>query len=183
MSTLCQSTRMKTVTIVLPDAVVQRLVVEATRKRVDIATLCSAVVGEHFLNLDTTSSFVREAESRTVARAGNKFDVRTHFPGHPLLSTELAQRFVDEALKLPRTTAFASERGVGIEPNFVFVEYLLKRHPGGIGVSFYGSADKLGASSLRLGRNPNYSRSVVYGEHDLKPLLALIPRSYQLKLG
>lgn len=115
----------------------------------------------------------------------NGFDVRKHFSGFPNRSIELAQQFVDESLKLPETRAFKSfsGRGVGISPNFVFVPYLLKRQPGGIGVSFYGSPDKLNHPSLCDGRNPNYSRATVHDSKELAPLIGLIRRSYELKLG
>jgi len=81
--------------------------------------------------------------------------------------------------------AFKAEsgRGIGIEPNFVFVEYLQKSWPGGVGVSFYGSPDKHAHSGLRPGRNPNYSRSTARTHDELKPLLAEIRRSYELKRG
>src|SRR5208337_3175733 len=128
---------------------------------------------------------VSMAVSSQRSGRSNGFEVSKNFPNYPNRSIELAQEFVDESLKMPGTRAFRafSERGVGIEPNFVFVEYLQKRHPGGIGVSFYGSPDRLGYRGLLPGRNPNYSRSVARTEEELKPLLDLIRRSYQLKFG
>jgi hypothetical protein len=113
------------------------------------------------------------------------FDVRKHFPDYPSASIDLAQTFVDQALKIPGIKAFRAEsgRGIGIEPNFVFVEYLQKSWPGGIGVSFYGGPDKHLHRGLRSGRNPNYSRSTARTLDELKPLLAEIRRSYELKRG
>lgn len=177
---------MKTLIILLPDSVNEHVWAEAKRQNIDAATLCSGVIAEYFLEGSGKGSASRrpeqEARMNVFPRA---FDVRKNFVGFPNLSVELAQLFVDESLKLPQIRAFKSfsGRGVGIAPNFVFVPYLLKRAPGGIGVSFYGSPDKLNHPSLRAGRNPNYSRATVHTREELEPLIGLIQRSYDLKLG
>jgi len=182
----------KTLTILLPDTVNHLVLAAAKRQNVNAATLCSSTIAEHFLEQarkpEVFPSFERQI-SRTVeshhSGQSNGFDVRKYFPNYPGASIELAQQFVDESLKMPGTRAFKafSGRGVGIEPNFVFIEYLRKRQPGGIGVSFYGSPGSLQSPSLRPGRNPNYSRSVARIQAELKPLLEVIRRSYQLKFG
>ncbi len=177
---------MKTLTILLPDTVSQQVLEEAKRQNVDAATLCSGIVAEHILEQVRDTLMARGAQQQdSTAVPSNGFDVKHNFPNFPLRSVELAQRFVDTALKSPGARAFKafSGRGVGIEPNFVFVEYLLKRHPAGIGVSFYGSPDSLKHRGLRPGRNPNYSRSTAHNPEELEPLLQLIPRAYQLKFG
>lgn len=177
---------MKTLTILLPDSVTQHIWAEAKSQNVDAATLCSGVITEYFLEQSGKTPRVAGTEQEAqVNGPSSAFDVRKNFPGFPNLSVELAQLFVDESLKLPETRAFKSfsGRGVGISPNFVFVPYLLKRQPGGIGVSFYGSPDKLNRSSLRDGRNPNYSRATVRTRKELEPLIGLIRHSYDLKFG
>jgi hypothetical protein len=144
---------MKILTILLPDAINQLVIAEAKRQHVDVATLCSSTLAEHFLEDARKTPVVTSSDyqhSVTVSlhssEPSNVFDVGKHFPNYPRLSIELAQRFVDQSLRMPGTRAFKapSGRGVGIEPNFVFVEYLHKRHPGGIGVSFYGRPDSSG---------------------------------------
>jgi hypothetical protein len=177
---------MKTLTILLPDSISQHIWAEAKKQNVDAATLCSGVITEHFLEKNGNASIAASSEQEApTILPSNVFDVRKHFLGFPNRSIELAQRFVDESLKLPETRAFKSfsGRGVGISPNFVFVPYLLKRQPGGIGVSFYGSPDKLNHPSLCDGRNPNYSRATVHDSKELAPLMGLIRRSYELRFG
>ncbi len=183
---------MKTLTILLPDAVSQMLHAEAKRQNIDAVTLCSGLVAEHFLEQEPETPMLSSVEphkSQTVSTLSSgpfKFDVWKYFPDYPGLSIRLAQQFVDEALTFPGTRAFKppSGRGVGIEPNFVFVEYLLKRQlPAGIGVSFYGSPSHLNHPGLTVGRNANYSRATAHSEEELKSLLPLIRRSYELRFG
>jgi len=183
---------MKTLTVLLPDPVSEFVFREAARQKVDAAALCSSVIAEHFLSAQTmiTAGPV-EVQAATPqnprpAEPTAMFDVQKNFPGYPPVSVRLAQQFVDGALKMPGTTAFKaySERGVGMRPNFVFVEYLQKSYPGGVGVSFYGRPeDHLRPTLLRPGRNPNYSRSIACTQETLKPLLEEIRRSYELKFG
>lgn len=138
--------RMKALTIFLPDPVKQLVFGEATRQNVDVATLCSGIIAEHFLVARQAPVVSRAERPMTISvpvdrsEPTDTFDVRKHFPNYPTRSVELAQQFVTEALKISGTGAFQaySGRGIGIRPNFVFVEYLQKSHPGGIGVSFYG---------------------------------------------
>ncbi len=178
------NSNMKMLNVVLPDKISQQIWAEAKKRNVDAAALCSGVITEHFLERGGKGSASSEQEVHMTVPS-TAFDVRKNFPGFPILSIELAQRFVDESFKLPDTRAFKSfsGRGVGVSPNFVFVPYLLKRQPGGIGVSFYGGPDKLNHSGLRDGRNPNYSRATVHTWEELNGLLGLIRRSYELKLG
>jgi len=187
---------MRALTILLPDQVNELVVGEATRQKVDAASLCSGVIADHFLEARKSTavySLERQAKISELTHRSEpidifdaKRDIRKHFPGYPTRSIELAEQFVGEALKLSGTRAFKafSGRGIGIEPNFVFIEYLQKSHPGGIGVSFYGRPqDHFHASLLRPGRNPNYSRSIVCTSEGLKPLLEEIRRSHELKFG
>jgi hypothetical protein len=183
---------MKTLTILLSDSVYQVVLAKAIQQNVDAATLCSVIVAEHFPDARKVSAAVAVEKSTTILARSNRsepttmFDVKKHFPNYPTRSIELAQQFVGEALAVSGAKAFKadSERGIGIEPNFVFVEYLQRRPPGGIGVSFYGRPeDHLHPSLLRPGRNPNYSRSIVCTQEGLKPLLEEIRRSHELKFG
>jgi hypothetical protein len=183
---------MRAQTILLPDVVDELVLAEAMRQRVGPAAICSGIIAEHFLNLSNKSSGIPQRASsqpqphppQRTAPSGS-FDVRRHFPDYPSASIELAQTFVDQALKIPGIRAFKADsgRGIGIEPNFVFVEYLQKSWPGGIGVSFYGSPEKHQHRGLRPGRNPNYSRATARTPDELTPLLAEIARSYELKRG
>jgi hypothetical protein len=183
---------MRTQTILLPDVVDKLLLAEAVRQKVGPGAICSGIIAEHFLNLpkkpDGTpqpASPLRQPDPPQRTVPSSTFNVRSHFPAYPSTSVELAQVFVDHALKIPGIKAFKAEsgRGIGIEPNFVFVEYLQKSWPGGIGVSFYGNPDRHVHHGLRPGRNPNYSRSTARSLDELKPLLAEIRRSYELKRG
>jgi hypothetical protein len=187
---------MRTLTILLPEQVSQRVVSEANIRNVDAAALCSSVIAEHFLEASDRATTPRVEEKVKIFEATNpsepldifdpKRDIRKHFRDFPARSIELAERFVAEALRVPGTRAFKAfnGRGIGIDPNFVFVEYLQKTHSGGIGVSFYGRPqDHLHPALLRPGRNPNYSRSIVCTHEGLKPLLEEIKRSHELKFG
>ena len=181
---------MRTLTVLLPNLVIEKISAEAAKQRVDISALCSGVLAEHFLAgqeviMETNAQAPSQPRpSETTAQSGD-FNVRKHFSNFPARSVELAQRFVDEALKIPNVSAFRafSGRGVGIKPNFVFVEYLQKRAPGGVAVSFYGGPEKHSHARLVAGRNPNYSRAVVTTTDELNSLLREIGRSYELKYG
>jgi hypothetical protein len=187
---------MRALTILLPDLVDQILLGEATRENVDPAALCSGIIAEHFLqtqkvsstsaNKQPTTKLVPLNRSESADISDVKSDVRKLFPNYPTRSIELAEQFVGEALKISGARAFKaySGRGIGIEPNFVFIEYLQKSSPGGIGVSFYGRPeDHLHPQMLRPGRNPNYSRSIACNQEGLKPLLEEIRRAHELKFG
>jgi len=183
---------MRAQTILLPDVVDDLVLAEAVRQKVGPAAICSGIIAEHFLNLSKKSVGTPQRASSALqpvppqrTMPSGTFDVRRHFPDYPSASIELAQTFVDQALKIPGIKAFKAEsgRGIGIEPNFVFVEYLQKSWPGGIGVSFYGSPDKHVHRGLHPGRNSNYSRTTARTLDELKPLLAEIRRSYELKRG
>src|SRR5690606_56261 len=93
-----------------------------------------------------------------------RFDVATAFEGFPRPSVELAQRFTDEAQKLGRVRAFRNRRGIGFDPNFVFIEYLMSRSgAGGIGVSFYGEPHRHSNPPKILVKGiPSYSRAKIY---------------------
>jgi hypothetical protein len=177
---------MKTLTILLPDLVSQLVDREAQTRNVESAALCSGVITEHFLAASRVSvpATIQPAASPRDSEPTDSFDVRRHFPGYPLESIRLAQEFVDEALRIPNCRAFASGRGIGIEPNFVFVQYLQKRAPGGVGLSFYGKPDNhFQPNLLRPGRNPNYSKAIALDQQSLKPFIREIRRSYELKFG
>ena len=186
---------MTILTIPLTETIDALLRAEAKNQNVDPATLCSGIIVEHLLRATRRVPLVSGAAdqgsgaSPALKSAGllQKFDVRSRFSNYPTRSIELAQQFVNNALEMAGTRAFPSDRGIGFEPNFVFIEYMLKRQPGGIGVSFYGSPTRLQhlsglqGGALSVGRNPNYSRAVARTQQDLMPLLKLIRHSYELK--
>lgn len=184
---------MNTVTILLPTQVGVLVTSEARTRGVDAATLCSGIISEHFLSQRSNTRIRKASEAPAASesteegalvkqqQSASGFDVRRHFPSCPGLSVQLAQKFVDAALRLPGTRAFAAGRGVGFEPNFVYITYLRRRSPGGIGVSFYGAPEKHLCGDLGNGRNPNYSSAVVDSTQDLDKILPDIERAYELK--
>jgi hypothetical protein len=179
--------RMETLTILLHDPVDQLVEAEASRRRIGAATLCSGIVAEYFLARKNALPPV-VGGGATVPEQANRadfhaFDVRSHFPHYPSRSVDLAQQFVDKALALPeiRVSQSLSGRGVAFEPNVVFIEYLQKRPPGGIGVSLYGEPSRHSNLKLLPGRNPNYSRIVIRTKEELSNVLPEIRRAYELK--
>jgi hypothetical protein len=118
-----------------------------------------------------------------LARGG--FDVANALPGFPVKSVELAQRFVDAALKLPNVVARREKSGVDIRPNFVRVEALLSRAGrSGIRVSFYDAGGRFTVSPPALKRGMgNYKRAVVESASTLEEILPLIKQAYDLKFG
>jgi len=111
------------------------------------------------------------------------FSVRDHFRGLPQHSVDFAQAIVDEALKISGVRAFKSNRGVGLEPNFVFIEYLRERAPGGIGLSFYGGPERHQNKIIRDGRTPSYSRALIGTPAELQSVLPHVRKAYGLKFG
>jgi hypothetical protein len=182
---------METLRILLPDQVGELVAAQARDRGVDPSTLCSGIVTEHVLGIGGAGKVNRPRVEFLVAGppkplglgsdSSAVFDVQEHFPRHPGLSVQLAQSFVDAALQMPGTRAFASKRGIGFEPNFVFIVYLRKRLPGGIGVSFYGAPEHHLYQGLGTGRNPNYSRALVETREELERILPDVRRSYELK--
>jgi hypothetical protein len=170
---------METLTILLSEPVSRLAAAEAQKRGVEASALCAGIVTEHFLG--NGGAIAGQPPLPAMPRGDKPFEVRKHFVGYPGLSVELAQIFVDAVLRMPQTRVFASERGVGFSPNFVFIPYLRKRLPGGIGVSFYGSPERHSYSGLVPGRNPNYSRAVIATRDDLEQILPEIKRSYELK--
>jgi len=181
---------MKTVTIVLPDPIIQLLEAEARRQDLDPTALCSSLVAEHFL-LKTRSvpmSSFDEVRASTISESRdeegrNMFDVKKYFLNYPERSIKLAQQFVDEALKIPGVRARPNERGVGLEPNFAWIEYLHKQYPGAVGLSFYGSPSSLRNPKLKPGRTSSYSRAIARNQEELGALLDVLRQSYWLKMG
>ena len=128
---------MRTLTVLLPEPVEKLAEHEAAAKGVDPAALCASILSEHFLS---ASASTRETSAPPEKKGEEQmtYSVRDQFRGLPQYSVDFAQAIVDEALKISDVRAFKSNRGVGLEHNFVFVEYLRERAPGGIGLSFYG---------------------------------------------
>jgi hypothetical protein len=173
---------MKTLTVLLPDPVGQVVECEATTKGVDAAALCASVLAEHFLS----SSLSNPAISRVQKNKGAEqlgFRVADSFRGLPQYSVEFAQTIVDEALRITGVRAFKSNRGVGFQPNFVFIEYLRERAPGGIGLSFYGGPERHQNKLIREGRTPSYSRALVRTPTELQSILPHVRKAYGFRFG
>ena len=88
-------------------------------------------------------------------------------------------------MKLGHVRAFKNRRGIGFEPNFVFIEYLMSRsRSGGIGVSFYGGPDRHSNPPPILRKGiPSYSRAKIYSHSDLDAILPHVRQSFELKFG
>lgn len=190
---------MKSLQVVLPDAVFARAEDEAKREGLEVGALCSALLADLLLGarqrhaglapapvVVASIATPRVADQEDVALLAKTFDVAAAFPDYPRESVSLAQAFVDEALKYGNSQAFKTDKGVGIKPNFAFVEYLRLR-PGtpGIGVSLYGNRDQFPKVSdlLIKGRTPSYSRARISNAAELKRVLPLIREAYRLRFG
>src|SRR5260370_34871084 len=121
---------MKTLAVTLPDQAFIHAEQEANGLGLDVATLCTGILSDHFLSSSTKpisgvskTRPINLATSNTApARATGAFDVARAFPGFPARSVELAQRFIDTALKLPNVIARRHKNGIDIRPNFVRIE-------------------------------------------------------------
>lgn len=189
---------MKSLTLVIPDVVYEQALKRAAATGVDVPAFCANILADALIVLPPTPPSPAPATrstagdlSRLHTRAADApsspqaFDVRKEFEGFPSGSVRMAQRFVDEALKLPKVRAFRNRRGIGFDPNFVFIEYLMSRGGiGGIGVSFYGEPDRHQNPPAILKRGiPSYSRAKVRSDADLDSILPHIRQSYELKFG
>lgn len=190
---------MRTIQLVLPDAIFAQAEAEARGQGLDITMLCSTLLADLLLSdrrgsvqsrahlrsnpsQDTNSSRTGEPASGPV----REFDVAAAYPGYPRESVALAQAFIDEALKYGNAKAFKTEKGVGVEPNFAFVEYLRsRRNSPGICVSLYGNRKQFHEATdlLTKGRTPSYSRASIGNSAELRRVLPLIREAYSLKLG
>jgi len=187
---------MRTLTILLPDLVDDLVSAEASKRNVNAAALCSGLIAEHFLRrpsdpvvVPNKSSPKSEVTPRILfdrTRTSAPFDVQQQFPGYPRRSIELAQQVVDEALLIPNTEASRTHgrngrSGIAFAPNFVFIEYLQKREPGGIMVSFYGPPHSHGAG-MKRGQG-NYSRVKILRANEVPRILPEIILAHKLKFG
>jgi hypothetical protein len=84
---------------------------------------------------------------------------------------------------LPGVRAFRTSRGIGFEPNFVFVEYLREAGRGGAMLSFYGGPDRHRNPQLKAGRTDSYSRASVHTAEELKLVHPHVRKAYELKFG
>jgi hypothetical protein len=183
---------MQKLTVHLPDAVYSTATSEATRRGVDVGTLCSGLLSDHFLR-DFTATNPPEPRTATVPvqpalqrRALTVFNAAHEFNGFPRRSVEFAQTFVDEVLKIPRVSAYKKGSEIGFDPNFVYIEALLTRGSrSGIRVSFFGRPEqfKNPPPVLKMGRPPSYSRAIIENTTDLNAILPLIRQSYELRFG
>src|SRR5215813_12358456 len=133
---------METLVVLLPTRISEIVSTEAGRRNVSPAMLCSGIISDYFLaQLNEVSG--RESADRGVpigdpaTKSSTSFNVADHFAGYPKKSIDLAQEFVNQALSIQSTEAFVANgttgaRGIGFSPNFVFIQYLQKREPGGI---------------------------------------------------
>jgi hypothetical protein len=181
---------MKSLTLLLPDSVFAIASEEAEEHDVDVPHLCVSVLSDFFLSSagSIPSPSAATPTKERIAPAAiteGRFDVAAAFEGFPHQSIELAQRFVDEAQKLGRVRAYRNRRGIGFEPNFVFIEYLMSRsRTGGIGVSFYGEPHRHSNPPSILAKGiPSYSRAKIYSSADLDLILPHVQQSYELKFG
>jgi hypothetical protein len=112
------------------------------------------------------------------------FDVARAFPGFPARSVELAQLFIDAALKLPNVIALRHKNGVDVRPNFVRIEALLSRTGrSGIRVSYDRDGQFRNPPQLLTRWISNYKRAVVQSADDFWAVIPLIGQAYALKFG
>jgi hypothetical protein len=90
---------------------------------------------------------------------------------------------LDEALELTGVRAFKSNRGIGFEPNFVFIEYLRERVPGGVGLSFYGEPERHQNKLIEARRTASYSRALVRTPAELQSILPHVRKAFGFKFG
>ncbi|MBL9217185.1 MAG: hypothetical protein JNG82_01760 [Opitutaceae bacterium] len=177
---------MKPLTILLPDSVFAAAANEAKEHGVDVPHVCIGVLSDHFLALNPLAPSLTPKARQTIPAVmlDGKFGVADAFTGFPHLSIELAQRFTDEAQRLGRVRAYRNRRGIGFDPNFVFIEYLMSRSGGGIGVSFYGEPHRhANPPEILVKGIPSYSRAKIYSVADLDAILPHIRQAYELKFG
>lgn len=178
---------MKTLALLLSDPVYDFAAMEAKKQGVEVATLCSVLLAEHFTTVDMSqprSGGTNPLPNHAKGVNGH-FDVAAHFPGYPRRSIEFAQSFVDEAMKFQHVCAFKNKRGIGIKPNFTFVEYLVShRGTPGIVVSFYGEPHQYDDPEKVLypGRR-SYSRTRIEDSTRLSYVLGFIRKAHELKYG
>jgi len=183
---------MHTLTVYLPDTVYSTAELEAKQRNLDVSTLCSGLLSDHFLRGFTA---IKQPEFQSKGIPGQTapewqlltaFNVAQEFRGFPHRSVEFAQAFVDEVLKIPRITAYKKGSEIGFDPNFVYIEALLsKGSRSGIRVSFFGRPEhfKNPPAVLKMGRPPSYSRAVIESKAELDAILPLIRQSYELRFG
>jgi hypothetical protein len=174
---------MKMFTVPLPDPIARLIECEAATRGVDTTALCASVLVENFLPKDITKPEVSGPLERQEVQQQDGFRVGQYFRGLPQRSIDFAQAIVDEALKLTGVRAFRSNRGVGFEPNFVFIEYLRERTPGGIGLSLYGGPDHHNNNLIRDGRTASYSRALIRTPAELSLVIPHVRKAFALKFG
>ena len=184
---------MKAITIHLPDSAYLRASSEAQKINIDVSGMCSLLLTEQLTSrFDTTEApskappriTIKPVQSARIETSSN-FDVSVHFPDLPRTSITLAQGFVDAVLTYPRTKAFQNNRGVGFDPNFVFIEYLRLRGTPGLVASFYGRREDFQdpTNLLKNGRGESYSRADISNQDQLNAAIPLIKQSWELKFG
>jgi hypothetical protein len=187
---------MKTLTIHLPDSAYATASTEAQRLKMDVTAMCSLLLTEKLTTADPhTPSKVNSAPSlapppresiRPSETAQSKLDVAANFLGYPRTSIDLAQGFVDAALTYPNTKAFKNNRGIGIDDNFVFIEYLRFRGTPGIMASFCPPPEELhdatGLLVLKPGRG-KYTRVDITNRDALNAAIELIRQAWEWRFG
>jgi hypothetical protein len=115
-----------------------------------------------------------------------KFSVAGNFEGYPKRSIDFAQSVLDEVKKLKSVNVAREKNGIKIEPNFVWIEYLLKRSGRfGIRVSFYNRKKVImkAAPDLMNAGFGSYCRCLVESTEVLKQIRPFIRKAYELKFG
>jgi hypothetical protein len=189
---------MKSVTIALTDAAHDAAEQAARTVGVDVASFCSLKLSETLVTelpacrqpyeKPTTKSTSPEpsagdgvAHTTGVTSSG----IREAFAGYPEKSIRYAEKFVEEACKLPGVIAKFRPNGRGIifEPNFVSVEYLRTRAGAGIAASFGAPVRKYrnAPQSLKRGRTESYSWVLVDSDEMLDKVLPLIRQTWEIR--
>ena len=183
---------MKTITVHLPDFTYETAISEAKRLKLEVSAYCSLSLAEKLGDIRaveihiTPNVDVGSTSVETTVLEAAKLDVATNFTGYPRTAVELAQGFVDAALTFPGVRAFKNNRGSGIEPNFVFIEYLRSRGKPGIVASFCAPPEALDDASgillLKPGRG-KYTRVDITTHEELKAVIPLISQAWEWRFA
>jgi hypothetical protein len=181
---------MKSLTLLLTDAVFSDASREAAKHGTRPEEICSLVLTDHFRGGDRPATGETKAQetgvvSRLTAQADQGFRVADHFEGYPDLSVEIAQAIVDQALKLPKVSAVRKTRGIAFRPRFLHLEYLVSyRGTPGVVVSVYGEPKSFvdPGRVLRPGRK-SYSRARILNREQLRQFLPFVRQAYERRYG
>lgn len=112
-------------------------------------------------------------------------DLGSLFDSYPEKSRRYAERIFEEVFKFPGVSAKPRPNGRGIifEPNFVSIEYLRSRSPGGLALSLGAPKRKYrnAPEELKRGRTESYSWIMVDSDELLERVVPLLKQTWDLR--